>query len=75
MSIAEFMSNDKYGRYLLAKSRNPFTCGLTGKSYTAVEVVERENSLARAIAKRLDLDNAGSEWDRVIALFSLNTVS
>jgi hypothetical protein len=57
------MSNDAYGRYSVAKARSPFVCGLTGKSYAAAEVVDRENYLARAIAKRLGLDHAGSEWD------------
>ena len=75
ISIAEFMSNEKYGRSPLAKSPGPFVCGLTGKSYTALEVVEREEYLTRALSKRLDLNNATSEWDRVVAIFSLNTVS
>ncbi|KAH8746589.1 hypothetical protein F5883DRAFT_700334 [Diaporthe sp. PMI_573] len=74
ISVAEFMSNDAYGRSSVAKARSPFVCGLTGKSYAAAEVVDRENYLARAIAKRLGLDHAGSEWDRVVTLFSLNTL-
>ncbi|KAF7556008.1 hypothetical protein G7Z17_g1758 [Cylindrodendrum hubeiense] len=72
--IAEFMSNDEYGRYPISKARNPFVCGLTGTSYTALDVVQRENYLARAIGKRLGFTNEGSEWDRVVALFSLNTI-
>lgn len=75
ISIAEFMSNDKYGRYPLAKARSPFVCGVTGQSYTAAEVVDRETYLAKAIRKRLGFTHEGSEWDRVVALFSLNTVS
>ncbi|KAJ3543629.1 hypothetical protein NM208_g3472 [Fusarium decemcellulare] len=74
ISIAEFMRNDEYGRYPLSKSRPPFVCGLTGKSYSAVEVVQRENYLARAIEKRLGLCHKESEWDRVVSLFSLNTI-
>ncbi|KAL6885691.1 hypothetical protein GGI43DRAFT_432423 [Trichoderma evansii] len=74
ISIAEFMSDDSYGRYPMATTRNPFTCGLTGKTFTALEVVERELYLARAISKRLNLDYDSSEWERVMAIFSLNTI-
>ncbi|CAM1502211.1 Fc.00g041950.m01.CDS01 [Cosmosporella sp. VM-42] len=56
ITIAEFMSNEKYGRHPLAKSKNPFTCGFTGKTYTATEVVKREDFMARAIGKRLGFD-------------------
>ncbi|KAL7944963.1 hypothetical protein V8C42DRAFT_353279 [Trichoderma barbatum] len=74
ISIAEFMSNDCYGRYPIAKTRNPFTCGLTGNTFTALEVVEREHCLARAISKRLNFNYESSEWERVVAIFSLNTI-
>ncbi|KAL6857911.1 hypothetical protein ACO1O0_005357 [Amphichorda felina] len=75
ISLEEFMSNDKHRQQPLAKSRNPYTCGLSGKTYTAHEVVRRTDHLARAIGKRLAFDlNEGTEWDRVICLFSLNTI-
>ncbi|GKT42464.1 acyl-CoA ligase easD [Colletotrichum spaethianum] len=75
ITIAEFMSNEKYGRYPVAEARNPYTCGLSGKSYTASEVKQRTDALARAIAKKLDFaPNEGTEWDKVVALFSLNTI-
>ncbi|KAL7770438.1 hypothetical protein CFE70_000372 [Pyrenophora teres f. teres 0-1] len=73
--ISEFMLNDVYGRHPLGYSRNPFTCGLTGKTYTALEVNERVDYLARGLAKELGFDpNKGSEWDKVIAVFSVNTI-
>ncbi|KAL0937583.1 AMP-binding enzyme (4-coumarate-CoA ligase) [Colletotrichum truncatum] len=75
ITIAEFMSNEEHGRYPLATSRDPYTCGLTGKSYTASEVKQRTDFLARAIAKKLDFaPNEGTEWDKVIGLYSLNTI-
>ncbi|KAM5378584.1 hypothetical protein ACJZ2D_004383 [Fusarium nematophilum] len=55
ISIADFRSSNAYGRYPLAQARSPFVCGLTGKAYTAAEIVEREKDLAKAIVKRLDL--------------------
>ena len=69
------MTSDKYRAQPLAKSRNPYTCGLSGKTYTASEVVKRTDYLARALAKRLRFDpDDGTEWDRVVGLFSFNTV-
>lgn len=75
ITIPEFVFSDKYGRKPLSRSRRPYTCGITGKSYTTSEVEEREKLLARALAKRLGYDlTDGTEWDRVLALYSLNTV-
>lgn len=69
------MFNEKYCRQPIAESRNPFTCGVTGKTYTNAEVKQRVGHLSRAIAKRLEfLPNEGTEWDKVVGLFSLNTV-
>ncbi|KAH7133756.1 hypothetical protein EDB81DRAFT_805080 [Dactylonectria macrodidyma] len=78
ITIAEFMRNEQYGRQPIATSRNPYTCGLTGKTYTASEVVLREDWMARAIAKRLGFDSLdpsdSTEWDKVVGLFSFNTI-
>ncbi|KAH8659630.1 hypothetical protein BGZ61DRAFT_465245 [Ilyonectria robusta] len=75
ITIAEFVNNEKYGRYPVARARNPFTCGITGKTYTMAEVLQREDFMARAIGKRLGYDICdGTEWDRVVGLFSLNTI-
>lgn len=70
------MGNDRYGRFPIARAKNPYTCGLTGRTYTAAEVVKREDFLARAIGKRLGFSiHEGTEWDRVVGLYSLNTVN
>jgi ribosome assembly protein SQT1 len=69
------MLNDAYGRHPLKKSRNPFTCGLSGRTYTAVEVADRVEHLARALSKEFGWHpNQGTEWDKVIGIFALNTV-
>jgi hypothetical protein len=76
VSLDEFMLTEKHGRVPFAQSKNPFICGLTGKTYAIDEIRQRVTHLARAIAKRLDFaPNEGTEWDKVVALFSLNTVS
>jgi len=59
----------------LKESKNPYTCGLTGVTYTASEQVERVDYLARALAKEFKWHpNQGTEWDKVCGLFALNTV-
>jgi hypothetical protein len=70
------MLEEHYGRHPLGYSHAPFTCGLTGKSYSSLELKERIDFLARGLAKELGFKpNEGSEWDKVIAVFSVNTVS
>ena len=75
MTIGEFMNSDAYGRFPLSKSRNPFTCGLTGKTFTTKESHERSEQLAKALSKIMGwAPNHDSPWDKVIGLFSVNTV-
>lgn len=73
--ISEFMLNERYGRLPISQSRDPFTCAVTGKSYSAREVTERVDYLARGLAKELNWGvNEGTEWDKVLGIFSVNTV-
>ncbi|KAF1922803.1 amp dependent CoA ligase [Didymella exigua CBS 183.55] len=73
--ICDFMLDEHFGRHPLGYSNAPFTCGLTGKTYSALEVRERVDFLARGLAKELGFaPNAGSEWEKVIAVFSVNTL-
>ncbi|OAA75173.1 phenylacetyl-CoA ligase [Akanthomyces lecanii RCEF 1005] len=73
--LSEFMYDERYGRWSTSKARNPYTCGVTGKTYTSKQVPERIDLLARAIAKRLGFSpNEGTEWDRVVAVYSVNTI-
>ena len=75
VTIGEFMNSDAYGRFPISKSRNPFTCGLTGKTYTTKESHERSEQLAKALSKIMGwAPNRDSPWDKVIGLFSVNTV-
>ncbi|KAL2211451.1 acetyl-CoA synthetase-like protein [Sarocladium strictum] len=73
--IAEFLRNEKYGRRPVAKSRNPFTCGLTGRTRSFDEFFHRSDCLAKAISKRTGwTPNDGTPWDKVIGIFSFNTI-
>lgn len=75
ISISEFMLEENHGRYPLGYSNAPFICGMTGKSYSALDVRERVDYLARGLAKEMGWSpKKGSEWDKVVAVFSVNTV-
>ena len=74
--IPDFIFNEQYGRLPLHISKPPFTCGLSGAEYSVHEVHDRVNALASTLAKALGIaTNKGSEWDKVICVYSLNTVS
>ncbi|KAL2144522.1 hypothetical protein VTI28DRAFT_9027 [Corynascus sepedonium] len=75
VTIGDFMKNEIYGRRPISKSRNPFTCGLTGKTYTVAESHRRSDVLAKALSKIMGWEpNADSPWDKVVAVFSFNTI-
>ncbi|KAL9020150.1 MAG: hypothetical protein Q9185_002607 [Variospora sp. 1 TL-2023] len=73
--ICDFMLDERYGRRALNSSRPPLICGLTGVEYSAVEVKHRVDRLARALSKQLGWHpNEGTEWDKVAAVFSVNSI-
>ncbi|KAK7536863.1 uncharacterized protein J3D65DRAFT_553518 [Phyllosticta citribraziliensis] len=74
-SVFDFLYNESYGRFSLTYARAPFTCGLSGKEYPAKHVIDRIEALARALSQELGWQpNNGSEWDKVIGVFSVNTI-
>ncbi|KAL5884429.1 hypothetical protein ACKVWC_003398 [Pyricularia oryzae] len=70
------MSNEIHGRQPLHKSRNPFTCGLTGRTATPAQVFLRSDHLSRALARRTGWapNDHLTPWDKVVAIFSINTI-
>ncbi|KAK3330473.1 hypothetical protein B0H66DRAFT_612080 [Apodospora peruviana] len=75
ITIGEFMRSEIYGRRPIDKSRNPFTCGLTGKTHTTTEAFERSDLIAKALGKIMGWEpNVDSPWDKVIGVFSFNTI-
>ncbi|KAI6088484.1 acetyl-CoA synthetase-like protein [Hypoxylon rubiginosum] len=73
--LHEFWSNERYGRQTLDKSRNPYTCGITGKTFTAAEMTERYQLLARSLAKRMGWrPNEETPWDKVVGVYSFNSI-
>lgn len=76
ISVADFLLDDEYGRYPSASAQDPFVCGLSGKRYSAREQKQRVEYLARGIAQETGWKpDQGTEWDKVVGLFSVNTVS
>lgn len=75
ISLEQFMFDENYGRYPLGYSNAPFQCGISGRQYSFLEVKERVDYLARALGKELGFKpNEGSEWDKTVAAFSVNTI-
>ena len=73
--ICDFVFNDEHGRHPIADSKDPFTCGLSGRTYTTQEMKDRSAWLARSLAKELGWEvNEGSEFDKCVNIFALNTV-
>jgi acyl-CoA synthetase (AMP-forming)/AMP-acid ligase II len=66
---------EKYGRVPFADSKDPFTCGISGKTFTNQQQQERVDLLARGISHELGWEpNQGREWDKVMGVFSFNTI-
>ncbi|KAG4273450.1 hypothetical protein FPRO04_14553 [Fusarium proliferatum] len=75
ISAADFIHTEKAGRKSFETSKNPYTCGVTGKSRTAAQVAQRVDFLARGLAKNVGFDpHDGTAWDRVVAIYALNTI-
>merc|ERR1712000_414869 len=73
--ICEFMLDEKYGRRPYSDSWDAYTCGLSGKSITARQQKENVDKLARALAKEFGWKvNEGTEYDKVVGVFALNTI-
>lgn len=69
------MLDEEHGRHPLASSNAPFTCGISGKTYSMLETRQRVDFLARALCKELGWSpNEGSEYDKIIGVFSMNTI-
>jgi acyl-CoA synthetase (AMP-forming)/AMP-acid ligase II len=75
ISIERFMTDEHYDRHPIGYSNPPFTCGLTGNTHSWFDVKQRVEHLSRALTKELGMKpNEGTEWDKVVGIFSMNTI-
>lgn len=74
--LCDFMFDERHGRRPYDESLDAYTCGLSGRKLSAHEQKERVELLSRALAKELHWRvNEGSESDKTVGVFALNTVS
>ncbi|KFY04305.1 hypothetical protein O988_00880 [Pseudogymnoascus sp. VKM F-3808] len=75
VSLPDFILDNKYRSVSHEQAKNPFTCGLSGKTYTSLEWKDRIGSLARAVQQELGFQvNKGTEWEKVVGVYTLNTI-
>ncbi|GAB1737370.1 hypothetical protein NU219Hw_g1518t1 [Hortaea werneckii] len=75
LSIGQFMQNEKLRPIPATQRRHPFTCGLTGVSYSHGDLFSRSEKLARSLAKAHGWnDTTSSPWEKVVCIFSLNSI-
>ena len=73
--LCHFVLDEKHGRHPMSKSKDPFTCALSGTSYSTQMFKENVDLLSRTLSKELRWKvNEGSEYDKVAGIFALNTV-
>ncbi|EXJ71395.1 uncharacterized protein A1O5_05202 [Cladophialophora psammophila CBS 110553] len=75
VSLPAFMFDEQYGRAPFSTSLDPYVCSVSGKTITPVEQKERIETLARSLSSELRWAvNEGSEMDKVVGIFALNTI-
>ncbi|KAF5576820.1 phenylacetyl ligase [Fusarium pseudoanthophilum] len=60
-SIEQFLLEERYGRHPIQASLNPFTCGITSKTRTTLEVKQLVSLLAQGLAEKLGWHTAPSD--------------
>jgi hypothetical protein len=74
--LEEFLFNETYGRHKITQSRNPLTCGVTGRTFSTSELRRRVDLLARGIGQSLGWQpNKGTQWQKVVCVYSESSVN
>ncbi|KAF2463973.1 amp dependent CoA ligase [Lindgomyces ingoldianus] len=73
--LHQFQFDEAYGRCPFQLSKSPFTCALSGATNPVLDVKQRVEHLAQGLAKDMGWKpNIGSEWNKVVNIFSLNHI-
>ncbi|KAL4995967.1 hypothetical protein BDV10DRAFT_122716 [Aspergillus recurvatus] len=74
--IHEFLiKRDNRHLYSWSTEKPALVCAVSGQSYTITTIAERVDALARSLGRELGWSpNTGSPWDKVIGIFSFNTL-
>ncbi|RAH48732.1 acyl--CoA ligase [Aspergillus brunneoviolaceus CBS 621.78] len=73
--LCDFMLDERYGRAPIDQSPAPYVCNVTGQGYSPAEIVQRVDYMARALSRELGWEpNTGAAEDKVIGIFSMNTI-
>ncbi|KAL2848868.1 hypothetical protein BJY01DRAFT_262403 [Aspergillus pseudoustus] len=74
--VAEFVLGDRqYNQPACQFSRPSFVCGVTGRSFSQTSLRHRVESLSKGLSQRLGWHpNDGTEWDKVVGIYSLNAI-
>lgn len=76
LTVGEFVLEGDVSRPPTGSGKKPFVDAISGRSVSIEDLGDRVDGLARALAQELGWSpNEGSPWDKVVAIFSLNTVS
>lgn len=74
--IHQFVLNDshKYGRAKLSRSKTTFIDGISSKSLSISQIIERVDVLSRTFDKLLGSESRTDPWSRVVCFFTPNTI-
>ena len=74
ITIEQFVMDDQWRTIPLRTSRPPFSHSTGKNGRSGIEVIRRVDHLSRALSRMLDWHPKGAERDKVMAIFSINTV-
>ena len=73
--LCDFVLDEKHGRHPIAKSKDPYTCALSGQSCSTQKLKEKVDHLSRTLSHEFGWKvNEGTEYDKVAGIFAFNTV-
>lgn len=73
--VGDFVTQRNHNLYDWSDDKATLICAISNKTYDMKTIKQRISRLSRSLSKELDWSsNAGSPWNKVIGIFSYNTV-